>query len=138
MGALAGAPARAQELGGAPPIVPREARAADQCGAPRADAATGRATGIVHHTINANDYRPQDSAAMLAGRAFTSSGSIRPPRADLDAVLARKAPTARVTPSADGAEGRLRWVPALSGVRRPALYRLRAATRATSPAARAA
>jgi hypothetical protein len=66
LAALAGAPAGAQDLGGAPPIVSREAWGADQCGAPRTDPSYGTVQlGIVHHTVDANDYRPQDSAAIV-------------------------------------------------------------------------
>jgi hypothetical protein len=64
--ALAGAPASAQEPGGAPAIVPREAWGAEQCGAPRFPAAYGSVqAAFVHHTVNANDYGPQDSAAIV-------------------------------------------------------------------------
>ena len=65
--ALAGAPAHAQVTGsGAPAIVPREAWGAEQCGAPRADPAYGTVqAAFVHHTVNANDYAPQDSAAIV-------------------------------------------------------------------------
>ncbi|MDX6720395.1 MAG: hypothetical protein QOJ63_2649 [Solirubrobacteraceae bacterium] len=66
LGALAGAQARAQDGSGAPAIVPREAWGAEQCGAPRTDPSYGIVqVGVVHHTVNANDYRPQDSAAIV-------------------------------------------------------------------------
>jgi hypothetical protein len=68
LGALAGAPARAQaqDDAGAPAIVPREAWGADECGAPRTDPSYGTVQlAVVHHTVTANDYRPQDSAAIV-------------------------------------------------------------------------
>ncbi len=64
--ALAGAPARAQGLDGAPPIVTREQWGADQCAPPRFGASYGTVqAAFVHHTVNANDYGPQDSAAIV-------------------------------------------------------------------------
>jgi len=64
--ALAGAAARAQELSGAPPMVTREQWGAAACGPPRAAPAYGTVqTAFVHHTVNANDYGPQDSAAIV-------------------------------------------------------------------------
>ena len=64
--ALTGEPARAQGAGGAPPIIPRAAWGAEQCGAPRAAPSYGTVqTGFVHHTVNANDYTAQDSAAIM-------------------------------------------------------------------------
>jgi hypothetical protein len=69
LAALAGAPARAQGAPGAagpPAIVPREAWGAEQCGAPRTDPSYGTVQmAVVHHTDSANDYRPQDSAAIV-------------------------------------------------------------------------
>jgi len=65
--AAATAPARAQTPGGrgAPAIIPREAWGADQC-TPRAAPAYGQVQlGYVHHTVNANAYAPQDSAAIV-------------------------------------------------------------------------
>ena len=67
--ALAGDAAHAQTPApgsrGAPPIVPRAAWGADQC-PPRAAPAYGEVQlGVVHHTVNANDYAPQDSAAIV-------------------------------------------------------------------------
>ena len=51
---------------GAPQIVPREAWGAEQCGQPRADPTYGTVqAAFVHHTVNANDYGPQDSAAIV-------------------------------------------------------------------------
>jgi hypothetical protein len=64
--ALAGAPARAQTIGGAPPIITREEWGAEQCGPPRFPAQYGTVqAAFVHHTVNANDYGPQDSAAIV-------------------------------------------------------------------------
>jgi len=63
--ALAGAPAQAQAAGATPPIVRREAWGADQC-PPRSDPSYGEVqTGFVHHTVSANSYAPEDSAAMV-------------------------------------------------------------------------
>jgi hypothetical protein len=65
--AAATAPARAQTPGGrgAPAIIPRAAWGADQC-APRAAPAYGQVQlGYVHHTVSANAYAPQDSAAIV-------------------------------------------------------------------------
>ena len=67
LAALAGTPERAhaQGGGGAPAIIPRAAWGADQC-APRAAPAYGEVQlGYVHHTVNANTYAPQDSAAIV-------------------------------------------------------------------------
>jgi hypothetical protein len=65
LAAIAGTPARAQAAPGAPPIIPREAWGADQC-KPRTVPAYGEVqVGFVHHTVDANDYGPQDSAAMV-------------------------------------------------------------------------
>ncbi len=66
---IAGTPARAQAPApgsrGAPAIIPREAWGADQC-TPRAAPAYGEVQlGYVHHTVNANTYAPQDSAAIV-------------------------------------------------------------------------
>ena len=67
--AVAGTQAHAQTpLPGsraAPAIVPREAWGADQC-TPREAPAYGEVqVGFVHHTVNANAYAPQDSAAIV-------------------------------------------------------------------------
>jgi hypothetical protein len=65
LAAVAGAPARAQGALGAPAIIPREAWGADQC-RPRTAPAYGEVQlGFVHHTVDANDYGPQDSAAIV-------------------------------------------------------------------------
>jgi hypothetical protein len=65
LAALAGTQARAQTAPGAPAIIPRAAWGADQC-PPRAAPAYGQVqVGFVHHTVDANDYGPQDSAAMV-------------------------------------------------------------------------
>ena len=66
---IAGAPARAQAPApgsrGAPAIIAREAWGGDQC-RPRAAPAYGEVQlGYVHHTVNANTYSPQDSAAIV-------------------------------------------------------------------------
>jgi hypothetical protein len=66
---LAGASARAQTPApgsrAAPQILPREQWGADQC-RPRAAPAYGEVqVGFVHHTVNANGYAPQDSAAIV-------------------------------------------------------------------------
>ena len=64
LAAITGATARAQGSG-PPGIVPRAAWGADQC-PPRADPSFGTVqAGFVHHTVNANDYLPQDSAAIV-------------------------------------------------------------------------
>ncbi|MCA1682749.1 MAG: N-acetylmuramoyl-L-alanine amidase [Actinobacteria bacterium] len=64
--ALVGTPALAQDANGAPPIVPREAWGAEQCGPPRAPPVYGTVEmAFVHHTVDANDYGPQDSAAIV-------------------------------------------------------------------------
>ncbi len=65
--ALAGAPARAQDAGdGAPRIISRAEWGAAACGAPRFGATYGTVqAAFVHHTVNANDYAPQDSAAIV-------------------------------------------------------------------------
>ncbi|MBW3652746.1 MAG: N-acetylmuramoyl-L-alanine amidase [Actinobacteria bacterium] len=50
---------------GAPAIIPRAAWGADQC-PPRESPAYGEVqVGYVHHTVNANSYAPQDSAAIV-------------------------------------------------------------------------
>ena len=67
LAAIAGTPARAQAPGsrGAPAIIPRAAWGADQC-RPRAAPSYGEVRmGYVHHTVNANTYAPQDSAALV-------------------------------------------------------------------------
>jgi hypothetical protein len=67
LAAVAGPQARAQAPAGrgAPAIVPREAWGADQC-PPRAPAEYGAVQlGVVHHTVTANTYAPQDSAAIV-------------------------------------------------------------------------
>ena len=64
--ALAGEPARAQDLTGAPPMVTRAQWGAAACGTPRFGAMYGTVqTAFVHHTVNANDYGPEDSAAIV-------------------------------------------------------------------------
>ncbi len=64
--ALAGEPARAQDATGAPPMVTREQWGAAACGPPRFGARYGTVqTAFVHHTVNANDYGPEDSAAIV-------------------------------------------------------------------------
>ncbi|HEV7806644.1 MAG TPA: peptidoglycan recognition protein [Solirubrobacteraceae bacterium] len=58
--------ARAQDTAGAPAIVPREAWGAEQCGQPRAAPSYGSVqAAFVHHTVDANDYGPRDSAAIV-------------------------------------------------------------------------
>jgi hypothetical protein len=48
-----------------PPIVPREQWASDKC-PPRADPVYGKVNlAFIHHTVSANDYGPEDSAAMV-------------------------------------------------------------------------
>ena len=69
LAALAGSPAQAQVTApgsrAAPQVIPREAWGADQC-PPRAPPAYGDVQlGLVHHTVNANTYSPQQSAAMV-------------------------------------------------------------------------
>ncbi|HVF77874.1 MAG TPA: N-acetylmuramoyl-L-alanine amidase [Solirubrobacteraceae bacterium] len=66
LAAIASTPAGAQApIRGAPAIIPREAWGADQC-EPRAAPAYGQVQlGYVHHTVNANTYAPQDSAAIV-------------------------------------------------------------------------
>jgi N-acetylmuramoyl-L-alanine amidase len=62
--ALAGAPARAQGAG--PQIISRAEWGASACGQPRFGATYGTVqAAFVHHTVNANDYGPQDSAAIV-------------------------------------------------------------------------
>jgi N-acetylmuramoyl-L-alanine amidase len=66
---IAGSPARAQTpvpgSRAAPAIIPREAWGADQC-RPRVAPAYGDvALGYVHHTVSANAYSAQDSAAIV-------------------------------------------------------------------------
>ncbi len=64
--ALAGETARAQDLTGAPPMVTREQWGAAACGLPRVGATYGTVqTAFVHHTVNANGYGPEDSAAIV-------------------------------------------------------------------------
>jgi len=64
--ALAGEPARAQALDGAPTIITRAEWGAAACGQPRFHAQYGTVeAAFVHHTVNANDYGPQDSAAIV-------------------------------------------------------------------------
>ncbi len=63
---LRGAQAHAQEGARRPTIVSREEWGADQCGPPRADPSYGQVqVGFVHHTVDANDYGPADSAAIV-------------------------------------------------------------------------
>jgi len=69
LAAIAGSPARAQTAvpggRGAPAMIPREAWGGDQC-RPRAAPSYGAVQlGYVHHTVNANTYAPQDSAAVV-------------------------------------------------------------------------
>ncbi|CAA9474903.1 MAG: hypothetical protein AVDCRST_MAG67-469 [uncultured Solirubrobacteraceae bacterium] len=68
LAAIAGTQARAQAPAGgraAPAIIPREAWGGDQC-KPRAAPAYGEVQlGYVHHTVNANTYSRQDSAAIV-------------------------------------------------------------------------
>ncbi len=69
LAALAGDAARAQDPApgsrAAPAIIPRAQWGADQC-PPRAAPAYGEVQlGFVHHTVNANRYAPQDSAAIV-------------------------------------------------------------------------
>ena len=69
LAALAGSSARAQTPApgsrAAPPIIPREQWGADQC-KPRAAPAYGAVQlGFVHHTVSANTYSPQDTAAIV-------------------------------------------------------------------------
>ena len=50
-----------------PPIVPREQWASDKC-PPRADPVYGSVKlAFIHHTVSANEYGPEDSAAMVLG-----------------------------------------------------------------------
>ena len=65
LAAIAGTPARAQGAPDAPAIIPREAWGGDQC-PPRAAPAYGDVRlGVVHHTVDSNEYGPQDSAAIV-------------------------------------------------------------------------
>jgi len=65
LAAIAGTPARAQGAPGAPAIIPRAAWGADQC-PPRAAPAYGDVQfGVVHHTVDANEYGPQDGTALV-------------------------------------------------------------------------
>jgi hypothetical protein len=69
LAALAGSAARAQTLApgsrAAPPIIPREAWGADQCRPRTAPTYGDVQLGFVHHTVNANTYSPQQSAAIV-------------------------------------------------------------------------
>jgi hypothetical protein len=57
--------ARAAAVPGQPPIVSRAAWGADRC-PPRSTPNYGRVdVAFVHHTVSANDYRPEESAAMV-------------------------------------------------------------------------
>ena len=50
-----------------PAIVPREQWASDKC-EPRADPVYGKVNlAFIHHTVSANEYGPEDSAAMVLG-----------------------------------------------------------------------
>jgi hypothetical protein len=50
-----------------PTIVPREQWASDKC-PPRADPVYGQVNmAFIHHTVSANEYGPEDSAAMVLG-----------------------------------------------------------------------
>ena len=63
--AVAGTAAVAQGGGGGPAIIPRASWGADQC-PPRAAPVYGQVQmGFVHHTVDANGYAPQDSAAIV-------------------------------------------------------------------------
>ncbi len=63
---LTGAPARAQDAGGAPAIISRAEWGAESCGRPRTYPKYGSVqTAFVHHTVNANGYSPSDSAAIV-------------------------------------------------------------------------
>jgi N-acetylmuramoyl-L-alanine amidase len=65
MVAIAASAARAQGAAGPPEIVPRAAWGADQC-PPRVEPSYGQVQlAFVHHTVTANDYAPDDSAAMV-------------------------------------------------------------------------
>jgi hypothetical protein len=65
LAAIAGTPARAQGAPGVPAIIAREAWGADQC-QPRTAPSYGEVQlGFVHHTVDANEYGPQDSPAMV-------------------------------------------------------------------------
>ena len=71
--ALAGSAAQAQNPApvpapgsrAAPEIIPREAWGADQCPPRTAPAYGAVQLGVVHHTVNANTYSREDSAAMV-------------------------------------------------------------------------
>ena len=59
------APRRRRRQPRAPPVIPRAQWGADQC-PPRAAPVYGEVqVGVVHHTVNANTYSPQDSAAIV-------------------------------------------------------------------------
>ena len=61
--------ARARRQVGAPPIIPRAAWGGDGV-TPRAGPVYGQvALAFVHHTVNANEYGPEDSAAIVLGIA---------------------------------------------------------------------
>jgi hypothetical protein len=58
-------PARAAAAPGLPPIVPRADWGASQC-QPRESPSYGRVdVAFVHHTVNANDYTPEESPAIV-------------------------------------------------------------------------
>jgi len=64
-----GARLSARRQTGAPPIIPRSAWGGDSV-VPRADPAYGQVQlAFVHHTVNANDYGPEDSAGIVLGIA---------------------------------------------------------------------
>jgi len=66
---LARAAARRRQAG-APPIIPRADWGGDSV-VPRAAPAYGQVQiAFVHHTVNANDYGPEDSAAIVLGIAL--------------------------------------------------------------------
>ena len=70
---LARAAARRRQAG-APPIIPRADWGGDSV-VPRAAPAYGQVQiAFVHHTVNANDYGPEDSAAIPSTIAAESSG----------------------------------------------------------------
>jgi hypothetical protein len=67
VGAIFGASARAQEIPTQPEIVSRNEWGASAC-KPRATPAYGEVKmAFVHHTVTANDYAPEDSAAIVLG-----------------------------------------------------------------------
>jgi len=66
---LARTATRRRQVPGAPPIIPRSEWGGDSV-PPRTGPAYGRVQlAFVHHTVNANDYGPEDSAAIVLGMA---------------------------------------------------------------------